>query len=97
MTRIANSINGVPVTQTDRGWNHIQERHPEIERPEQVLDTVSRPDLIQRGDFGALLAVRRLDGTYQVVVYRELTDNEGFVITAYLVERLRGREILWNR
>ena len=97
MTRTASSINGVPVTLTDQGWSHIQERHPEIERSEQVLDTISRPDMIQRGDFGALLAVRRLDGIYQVVVYRELTDNQGFVITAYLAERLREREILWNR
>ena len=97
MTRTANSINGVPVTPADQGWSRIQERHHEIERPEQILDTISRPDVIQRGDFGALLAVRRLEDIYPVVVNRELTDDEGFIITAYLAERLRGREILWNR
>ena len=97
MAELAHSVNGVPIILTDQGWGHIRDRHPEIERQEQVLEAIERPELIQRGDFGALMAVLSLEDVYLVVVYREVTSSRGFVITAYLAERLRGREILWIR
>jgi hypothetical protein len=42
------------------------------------------------------MAVKRQDNLYLVVIYRELADTDGFVVTAYLVERLRRREVVWK-
>lgn len=56
---IIRSRNGVPVRLTEERWQHIVRRHSEMrEQRERVLETVSEPDLIQRGDFAELLAVR---------------------------------------
>jgi hypothetical protein len=67
------------------------------------MQTVAEPDVIQRGDYGELLAMRHfactpLTGKFVVVVYRETSAAEGFVITAYLTRRpSRRREILWQK
>jgi hypothetical protein len=66
-----------------------------------ILDGV--PGAVQRGDYGALLAVRYYNqppavDLFVVAVYRELSDDDGFVITAYLARRLSSRrEVLWSR
>lgn len=78
-------------------------RHPEMaEQREQVLETVTEPDLIQQGDYGELLAIRfysqtPLTSKYLVVVYREVNHNDGFILTAYLTSRPSGKRItLWK-
>jgi hypothetical protein len=70
---------------------------------ERVLETVTEPDRIQRGDFGELLAVRHYDTTslgdkYVVAVYREVGKEDGFILTAYLARRPSSRrELVWRR
>jgi hypothetical protein len=70
---------------------------------ERVLETLSEPDLIQKGDFGELLAVRLYPETslgekHVVAVYREVSAEDGFVMTAYLTRRPSARrETLWSR
>jgi hypothetical protein len=53
---------------------------------------VAEPDLIQQRDSGELLAVRRFEETpltakFLVVPYREVSAEDGFVLTAYLTSR----------
>jgi hypothetical protein len=56
---IVRSINNVPIRLTIDRWNHIISKHPEMEsQRERVLETVSAPDSVQKGDFGELLALR---------------------------------------
>ena len=59
--------------------------------------------MIQKGDFGELLAIRfypetPLTSKFLVVAYQEVSAEDGFILTAYLTSRpsLR-REILWKR
>lgn len=101
---IVRSRNGVPVRLTEERWGHILNRHPEMGGlREKTLETLAEPDIIQRGDFGELLAVRSYAETllgekYLVVAYREVSDEDGFVLTAYLTRRpSSGREIVWKR
>lgn len=101
---IVRSVDEVPIRLTEERWKHISRRHPEMKNQrERVLETVSEPDLVQRGDAGELLAVRYYPETpltekYLVVPYRELTATDGFVLTAYLTNRpSSGREIVWKR
>ena len=97
MIQITFSVQGVPVRLTPERWEHITKRHPELTgQEERVLEAVGNPDEVQRGDLGTLLAVKRQDSLYLVVVYRELADADGFVVTAYLAERLRRREVVWK-
>jgi hypothetical protein len=101
---IVRSANGVPIRLTDERWQHIVRRHPEMDGHRNfVLETLTDPDYVQEGDFGALLAVRLfpgavLVGKYVIVVYRETDPMDGFVLTAYLARRPSDRRItIWRR
>lgn len=66
-----------------------------------VLETIEDPVVICRGNAGECLAVREVESSkYLAVVYRELSTDDGFVITAFLTRRkrqLERRQILWQR
>lgn len=101
---IAHSRNGLPIRLTDARWEHITQRHPEMRwQLARVLDAIAAPDIVQRGDYGALLAARYYNqpgaiNLFVVAVYREVDERHGFVITAYLARRLSARrEVLWSR
>jgi hypothetical protein len=101
---IVHSHNGVPIRLTEERWQHVMHRHPDMEtQRERVLETLVEPDMIQEGDFGTLLAARLYPETpltrkYLVVVYRETSSEDGFVLIAYLASQLSARRgILWKR
>jgi len=68
-----------------------------------ILETISNPDLIQRGDAGTLLGIKKYPKTpvskqkFLIVVYKEVDLSEGFVLTAYYSNKLRKRVILWEK
>lgn len=68
-----------------------------------VAETIAEPDFIQAGDSDELLAIRLYEATqlgrkYVVVAYREISDTDGFILTAYLTRRpSQQREVLWTR
>lgn len=70
---------------------------------DKVLETISDPDVIQTGDFGELLAVRLYPTTpltqkYLVVAYRETSERDGFVATAYFTNApSKKRTTIWKR
>jgi len=97
------SRNRVPVRLTEERWQHIVDRHPEMTSQQQrVLETVWEPDMIQQGDFGVLLAVRLYAQTpltqkFLVVAYREVSPDDGFILTAYFCSAPSARRvILWK-
>jgi hypothetical protein len=68
-----------------------------------VLETLVEPDMIRMGDFGELLAVKFYTETpmgekFLIVAYREVSAEDGFVLTAYLARRpSTRRETVWRR
>ena len=95
--RTALSVNGVSIRLPPERWRHISEGHPDLtEKQTDILAAIQSPDLVQEGDFGTLLAAKRQDGIYWVVVYRELSASDGFVVTAYRTRRLRQRNVIWR-
>jgi hypothetical protein len=97
---IARSQNGVPIRLPDERWIHITEEHSELAGHYfDVLETIEDPQAIYEGKAEELLAVRKVSpGKYLAVVYRELSEADGFVITAFLTGRsakLRRRKRLW--
>lgn len=101
---IVYSRNGVPVRLTEERWRHIVRRHIEMSaQRERILETVAEPDMIQKGDYGELLAIRfypetPLTSKFLVVAYQEVSSVDGFILTAYLTSRPSSRrETLWKR
>ena len=95
--QVALSVSGVPIRLTAERWRHISEGHPDLANKHgDILAAIRSPDLVQEGDFGTLLAAKREDDLYLVVVYRELSPSDGFVVTAYRARRLRQRNVIWR-
>ena len=96
---IAYSIANVPIRLTDERWVHIVENHDEMAGYyEDVLTVIEDPEFVLRGHGGSLIAARGYGkARYLMVVYRELTANDGFVITAYFTSKLTRKRIVWKR
>ena len=90
----AKSKNGVPIRLTEERWFHITEEHSEMAGYYfEVLETVEEPEAIYEGKTGECIAARQIEkDKYIVVIYRELSKEDGFVITAFLTRRKRQLE-----
>ena len=100
MMDIATSLNGIPIRLTDERWSHIVEEHGEMAGMRaEVLRTISHAERVVAGGGGELLAVRLVAAEKAlIVVYRETSVDDGFVITAFLtrrLERLNRRKQIW--
>lgn len=101
MLQTAKSINKVTIRLTDERWIHITEEHSEMAGYlYEVLETIETPNAIYEGNAGELLAAREIEkGKFIVVVYRELSAEDGFVITSFLTKRvkqLERRKKIWQ-
>jgi hypothetical protein len=99
---VVKSKNNVPVRLTRERWFHVTEEHSEVAGYYfEVLETVEEPEAIYEGKTGECLAVRETEkGKYIVVVYREVSMEDGFIITAFLTRRkmqLERRRKIWQR
>ena len=94
---VASSKNGVPIRLTDERWLHIVENHDDVAGyHDEVLATIEDPEWILRGYGGALIAVRGMGRRrYLAVLYRELSADDGFVITAYFTSRINRGAVIW--
>jgi hypothetical protein len=93
----AYSINGVPIRLTHERWYHITENHDEMAGYfHEVLETLEQPDFVVRGNAGTLKAAKNFGRKkWLVVIYKEVSRSDGFVITSYFLEsRLKG-EMIW--
>lgn len=98
------SINGVKIRLTQERWIHITTSHLEFDPDDYktVLDAVGNPDTILKGDTGELLAAKRQarKRVWIVVAYKEVSKEDGFILTAYLTTDsswLFQKELLWNK
>ena len=66
-----------------------------------MLEVIQEPLAVFEGNLGELLAAREVDnGKYIIVVYREISESDGFVITAFLTRRwkqIERRKKIWQR
>jgi hypothetical protein len=95
---IAYSVNGVPIRLTDERWNHIvKARDDLIDYQEDCLRVIEKPDLVLAGHGGSLKAVKGYGrNRYLVVLYREVSSEDGFVITAYFARKIQRRKVVWR-
>ena len=98
----AKSVNGVTIRLPDERWVHITEEHAEMAGYlYDVLETVQEPLAVFEGNEDELLAAREIEvGKFIVAVYREVSQEDGFMITAFLTKRwnrIERRKKLWPR
>ena len=100
MIGTAISKNGIPIRLTEERWFHIVENHDELAGlSDEVLLTVEDPDYVVKGWIDELLAVRKINDKYLIVVYKEL-ENDGFIITSFIakkVEKVLRRGVVWQK
>ena len=98
---LVTSKNGVSIRLTEERWFHITENHDDLAgHYDDVLYAIEDPDYIMEGYKKALIALKKFTKTRLLaVVYKEVSREDGFVITAYLTSRLNlEREvILWQK
>ena len=96
---IAYSVNKVSVRLTYERWYHIIENHEELASYFfDVLDTVENPDFIVRGNKGSLKAVKNMGkNKWLIVLYREISKKDGFVITSYFLDSKPKGAVIWQR
>ena len=96
---IVYSINNVPVRLTEERWFHIVENHNDLAgRYDDILIAIENPDIVQQGYRDALLAIKRIKmNRWLVVVYKEIDDDDGFVVTAYQTSKIKLGGVLWRK
>lgn len=93
---IVYSVNKVPIRLTYERWYHIIENHDELASYfHNVLETIEKPEFVIRGNSGSLKATKNISKKkWLVVIYRELSKRDGFVITAYFLETRPKGEVI---
>ncbi|MFQ5612057.1 MAG: hypothetical protein ACE5H9_07985 [Anaerolineae bacterium] len=93
------SIEGVPIRLTSERWFHIVENHDDLAGYyDDILATIENPDLILPGYRGSLIAVRGYGHKqYLMVIYRQVSGDDGFIITAYFSSRIDRKKAIWKR
>jgi len=96
---VAHSVNNVPIRLTYERWYHIIENHDDLASYYyEVLDTVERPSFIIRGKKGTLKATKNIGrNKWLVVIYREVSKDDGFIITAYFLDEKPTGEVIWKQ
>ena len=69
---------------------------------DKLIETISMPDFVQKGDRGEKIALKfhmetPLSSKYPAVIYREVSDIDGFVVTAYFTNKPASRGVIWRR
>ena len=96
---ITYSVNDVPIRLTYERWFHITENHDDLASYYfQVLEIIEKPELIIRGNKGTLKAAKNIGkDKWLTVVYREISKRDGFIITAYFIDKRPKGEVIWRR
>jgi len=95
---IAYSVNGVPIRLTEERWEHIVSNKPYMESYyERILDAIEKPIFVLRGYAGSLIAILSVGRQqYLHVVYKEIGQDDGFIITAFVARKYNRRMIVWS-
>jgi hypothetical protein len=96
----ARSRHDVPIRLTEERWFHVTQGHAELAGCyHDVLEAIDDPDAVYEGRTGELLATKEISpGRHLVAVYREVSPDDGFLVTAFVtthISRLRRRNRVW--
>ena len=85
---------------TEEYWKLISEvKHPIIRRyEEEVKETLKNPDEVRRSkkDISVFLYYKKYGNWFICVLVRHL-NNEGYIITAYIADKIKKGEVIWQK
>ena len=102
MVSILLDMLGRKIKLSNERWRHITTVHPEIERyRKEVEETVSDPELVKQSLYSNEVTLYykcypNILGGKHIAVVVKLNENK-FVITAYITDRIKEGKILWER
>ncbi|MCX6584575.1 MAG: hypothetical protein NT166_30760 [Candidatus Aminicenantes bacterium] len=93
------SVNGVPIRLTYERWYHIIENHDDLASHfYDVLETIEKPEFVIHGNEGTLKATKNFSKKkWLVAIYKEVSKKDGFIITAYFLDKKAKGEVIWRR
>ncbi len=96
---LAVSVDGIPIRLTAERWFHIVENHDDLAGYyDDVLETIENPEIVIQGYRGSFVAVRGYGRKqYLTVIYRQISSEDGFVITAYFTDKVDKKKVVWRR
>jgi len=98
---IIKSKNGIPVRLTAERWLHVIENHDDLAGYyDIVLNAIEEPDYVINGYKEALIALKEIEnGKFLAVVYKEISKEDGFIITAYFTSKIKLEKeaIVWRK
>ncbi len=101
---IAISKNNIPIRLTSERWQHITTGHPEVAGYYyEILEAIENPEIIYEGNYNAKIAIKKFQEsitTFVVVVYKEISDTDGFIITAHFSNKqqeFKKKKVLWKQ
>lgn len=98
-------MKGIPIRLTEERWFHIAKHHPELKRLRRLVSkTVTKPDRLfffaAIRDFAAVAKHSELlklgIAPNLVVHYKEVSDQDGFIVTAFPISEWRMRRKFGN-
>jgi hypothetical protein len=101
MIGYAISKNKVKVRLTEERWFHIVESHDYMSGLSDIaLDAVNDPDEIVKKE-DELIAIKKYKNKDIAVIYKEVSKNDGFVITTFLTSKVgkvkKNRKLIWRK
>ena len=90
---------GVKIRTTKQYWTYLVNiKHPVMRRKEEIVKKVlSDPDEVRKSkiDEAVFLYYKKRERLYCVIVKH--IDKEGFLITAYPVDKVKEGRLIWTR
>lgn len=102
--RIVYSFDKIPIRIPKERWEHVILGHPEmIDFEIEVFETLSNRDVVFEGNNLEKIEVKDYLinlGKIIVVVYNELNQEDGFLVTSFLtskMSRLEKKKMIWKK
>lgn len=89
---------GWTVRTTAAYWQLIEHKHPEITgHLHEIKTCLEQPAMICRSkqDVNVFLFYCTWNGYHLCAVTKRLNDDEGFLITAYITDKIKEGELIW--
>ena len=102
MIGYAISKNKVKIRLPEERWFHITESHDYLSGLSEItLDAINDPELIIQGEKDELIAAKKFKNKHVVVIYKEITKEDGFIITSFMTSNIsklkKNRRIIWKK
>ena len=101
---ILTDFNGTDVRLTDERFQHITDSHPSVlELSDAIAETLTSPDVVRLSSWNADTRLyyrwyteTKYNDKYVCVVV-VVTEDDAWIITAYLTDAIKQGELLWER